>query len=399
MQMLPLLIITCDEPPVPPFRGHNRVIYEVIQALRESHEIHALMYPTDQTQWESLKAHWKDKGVNCHPLRRRLSGRHCRAVLNRLSLPTVTRDFLAETELTRKLVRGRENARLLIDFISGAPLLRWFHGSGTVLSGHDCMSYLFQEEGRFACGHKKRFHFWLRRCFALNTERLFAHRAAKVHLVSSQDAVELQRVNPKINPAVIPLGREQPDPAILHPIEHRWRLLIWGSLRSELIVTGLRHLFDTAVQMAPRGLRGWTLLGRVPEREARAVLPQLATLGVNYQAEVDDLPLWLGQTRALLLPDISGTGQKTRTLDGIAHGCCVLGLGEVFRGFEADGAKAYFSADNYKELATMASQVDVLATRVISHAAQELFVRQFSRPALARQWDNLLSSVGTLPLT
>jgi hypothetical protein len=72
-----------------------------------------------------------------------------------LSIPTVTRDFPREASLVDRL--RKPDSRLLINFISGAPLLRRHAGQGTVLSGHDCMSHFHHQERT----HATRLKSWL----------------------------------------------------------------------------------------------------------------------------------------------------------------------------------------------------------------------------------------------
>ncbi len=385
------LILTCDALPLPPFIGHNRVVYELLQAL-DREEIDAVVYANDD-EMNALERHWKGRRIRFHPLTRRVAGRHVRAIVQQLSLPTVTRDFDREETLVKLLARPARNPRLLVHFITGAPLLERFDGRGIVLSGHDCMSHVYLEEARHARNWPTRLKFLIRRRFARVAERRHAHRAERVHLVSQQDVVEFKRVNPRIHGEVVPLGTEAPNTAQLQPFAERRQSVIWGTLGDELILAGLRRLLAAAIRSHPTLLRGWVLLGRIPESEARVLLPDLDRLGLIYQPHAANLTTFLGATRLLLLPDVGGSGQKTRTLDGLAHGCCAMGLPIAFRGIETSPDPAYLQASTHGELLDkLASLSDVAAERSAARGRQ-LFLDEFDRPVLARRWRQLLQGL------
>ncbi|MBL9138409.1 MAG: hypothetical protein JNK85_21250 [Verrucomicrobiales bacterium] len=384
------LIVTCDEPPVPPLTGHNRKAHDVLLALRDRYEIHVVAYPrSSDGSWER---YWSPHGVAVHPLTRRNQGRHWRALLQGLSLPTVTRDFEGEARMVSQLAHGIE-ARLLIDFLSGAPLVRNF-GRGTVLSGHDCLSRLFAEESRHASSLRVRWRFLVRRRLALNAERRFAHLAERVHLVSEIDAQALTRVNPRARPTVIPIGGTTARSECLRPWEARRPGAIWGSLQSELIASGFEKLADA---LGTDGfLRGWRFYGRLPREQALARHPRIQTLGLEYHATMADVGSELGNTRVLLLPDIGGTGQKNRTMDGLAHGCCVVGLEEVFRGMEDWDQPPFVSAETMGELVAVLRGLTETRAAEIGRAARDYFAGRFSLPVLADQWRALFESVNPL---
>ncbi|MSU35326.1 MAG: hypothetical protein EXS36_09460 [Pedosphaera sp.] len=387
------LILTCDALPLPPFVGHNRVVYELLQAL-DREEIEAVVYANDD-EMNQLEGHWKGRRVRFHPLTRRMAGRHIRSVVQQLSLPTVTRDFDGEEKLVKTLARQTKNPRLLVHFITGAPLLERFDGRGVILSGHDCMSHVYLEEARHARNWSMRLRYMIRRRFARVAEKRLAHQAERVHLVSHHDMIEFKRVNPRIRGEVVPLGTEAPIPSKLQPFAERRVCVIWGTLSDELIIAGLRRLMAAAVRSHPSILRGWIVLGRVPEAEARALLPGLDRLGLIYRSHVPDLSAFLGATRLLLLPDVGGSGQKTRTLDGLAHGCCAMGLPIAFRGIENCPEPAYIQAATHGELLDqLALLSDVDAERSAARGRHR-FLEEFDRPVLAKRWRKLLQGVGT----
>jgi hypothetical protein len=378
--------------------AHDLKVHDVLMALAVESECHGIAYPASDADWESLCGYWRPFGVKWHRLERRLAMKHWRSASRRLSLPTVTRDFAGEERIIRDLLAGQSDARLIIDFMSGAPLLRKVR-QGVVLSGHDCFSRFFREQGKYAESWRTRLHLQIRRVFALNAERQFAHLADRVHLVSQVDADELQRINPRVKPAVIPLSIAAPPPHKLKPFSQRNERVLWGELALPAILRGMRTLLAEAVHRASGTLKGFLLLGRVPEADARRLLPDMDALGIRYQARVEDLDLFLGNTRLVVLADVSGTGQKTRALDSLAHGCCVVGLSEVFRGIVNDQkTPAFVETTNITELLSKLAEVDVDSSAAIASAGQTLVQKHFSMPALRQRWQALLNSVPPLRL-
>ncbi len=390
------IIVTMDEPPGPPLSAHRRVGIEVIRGLSENFEVEALVYASEE-ELEVLRTTWSDRPISFHGLSRRRGFRRTRSIWHGLSVPTMTRDFPAEAHWVRHLAQGSTGTHLLINFISGAPLLGLVAGKGVVLSGHDCMSHLHAEEAKYAVGIRQRLHFLLRRWFALNAERRFAHRAEAVHVVSESDARELKLVNPRAVTRVIPLGNEEPDPARLFSWEVRHRRVVWGNLASGPILEGMRQLLAAARQK-PKGLfDGWTVVGRIPEQIARQILPELNRHRIEYQVRVDDPTQLLAETRVLLVPDIGGTGQKTRTQDGLSHGCCVVGLPEAFRGLESEiKCPPYILAENPVALVQRLVDLSEHEAARCATLAREFFRARCSRAKLAVEWAKLFNSLGSL---
>jgi len=384
-----MLLITCDESPVPPLKAHYRKIYEVIRALSGEMELAVLCYPKNDEEAERLREHWSEHSIRWHFLDRRVRGRHLRSIFQRTLLSTSTRNFELEEKWVRDSVGERSDCRLLIDFITGAPLLSRFQ-EGTILSGHDCMSYLFLQEARSADRVLSKLHFLVRREFARNTERKFAHLAEWVHVVSEQDANELKLINPKVRSKVIPLGSESPPSAQLLPFSQRSKRIIWGNLGSELIRDGLRSVLAAASATGNRPLSGWMVIGGVDAGLAMRQVPEIAEAGCEYHPRVDNISELLGQARYLLLPDIGGTGQKTRAIDGLAHGCCVIGLPEVFRGIATEETPMCVTAPDYSCLIDRIVGLTEADSMERAAAGKRYFEEHLSAPMLKKQWLSLI---------
>lgn len=389
----PLLLVTCDTLPNPPLDGHNRKVHDVLHALHEEFEIRALGYAESDKERQATALYWADVAVKWTFLSRKKSFRHLRAVWRGLSLPTVTRNFDAEYTWLKGQAAGRQDVRVLIDFISGAPLLDTMHGPGLILSGHDCMSYLFRQEAVYARNWRQAWHARIRSRFAANAEKRYAHFAERVHVVSAQDAVEFVQQNPRVKVAMIPLAGCGAF-SRLKPYDERAERVIWGNLRSDLIQAGVIRLLESAG--AARPFSGWRMVGGLEEKMAMARVPLLADSGIRYQARVDDVSALLANTSRLCLPDIGGTGQKNRTLDGLAHGCCVIGLLEVFRGIEVEQERAGLIAHDHAELTRIATADAGHDFAGTAERGYRLFRREFSLDVLRRRWRELILGCGCI---
>lgn len=389
------VILTVDSLPIPPFKGHNRVILDWLDACAETFELDLIVYAQDE-ELELLRSRWPQANIRFHCLRRNKKFQKIRSIKNLLSIPTVTRDFDAEAGLVEKL--RRNNTRLLINYLSGAPLLLKFSGEGTILSGHDCISYFC----RRAREKSRDFMSWtsaaVREVFALNAERRFAHLARRVHVVSNTDAENFKTINPRISAFVIPLGRNTPPLHLLKSWHQRSENLIWGSLETQPIIAGLRLILKSAVLHNPQVFKNWLLIGRVPESQAYKLLPELGYLKIRYKSHVENIGDLLGRSKRVVIPDLSGTGQKTRTLDSFAFGCCTIGFKEAFRNAESHASSgAYLCKETSDDLVKLIGMTNDAESEAIASKGNRVFVAHFSSAALREKWKDLFNEVGALP--
>jgi hypothetical protein len=389
------LVITCDELPCPPFRGNNRKSAELARALAHRYDVHLVCYPESPTRREEVAAFWAGTGVELHCLNRKLAFRRVRAVLKGLSIPTVTRDFRAEALVIRTLLESDARTRVLVDLISGSPLVEHFQG-GLIVSGHDCMSFFWSEMARWSDERRKWAHAAIRQRFSLNAERRYFPRAEQVHVVSRKDAEELNRVDSRIRPTVIPLGRRDSG-GLSKPWHQRSTAgVIWGNLSFPPIAEGVRRLLAS---VPARSLSGWILIGGVPEESLSGFGVDPRQKGIQYRRWIDDLDSFLGNTRIVVLPDLGGTGQKTRCVDALAMGACLIATTEVTRDLDQVGGR------NYLEVAAPEMIPEVVATLAESGAAataemgQRQFSRRFSHGAIAELWGSLIDRLGPLKVT
>jgi hypothetical protein len=356
--------------------------------------VHLVCYPESPARSTEVAAFWTGTDVELHCLARKMGFRRVRAILKGLSIPTVTRDFGAEARIIRALWESDPRTRVLVDLISGSPLVEHLQG-GLIISGHDCMSFFWSEMARWTTDRKKWAHAAIRRRFALNAERRYFSRAEQVHVVSRKDADELIRIDPRIRPTVIPLGRRDAGGLSKPWGERSTPGVIWGNLAFPPIAEGVRRLLAV---VPDRSLGGWTLIGGVPEESLARLGISLNEKGIQYRRWVDDLDGFLGDARIVVLPDLGGTGQKTRCVDTLAMGACLVATTEVTRDLDQIGGRNYIEVETSKmipnELATLTDSAAAATARL----GQCQFDRRFSHGAIADQWGCLIDRLGPLKL-
>jgi len=385
------VIVTCDALPLPPLNGHNRKTYDLLRALGARVSFDVIVYPANEVEWERLSCYWKDSRIRLHRLARRSGGKMLRVLWNRHSIPMATRDFDAEYRLITRLREDNPCSLTLIDFLYGSPLVVRL-AKPVIISGHDCMSRLFREEALLARGAKQKLVFHIREYLAELNERRYFHIADVVHVVSEDDSNELRRLDNRIKTHVIPIGGEMPDGQNLKLFGERQHKLIWGNINSPNVQAGLRQLFSEALLAKPDVLDGYFLLGKAPFDEAIRLFPEIPKLGIKYVSQVNDISDFLGNCKYVILADSSGTGQKNRTMDALAHGCCVFGTDEVFRGIPSRDSKSYFNGGSTGGILRDLQTVDDSMAAQTGVNGRALFSAEFSLPVLGGKWQELFES-------
>ena len=387
------LLVVCDGVPVPPLNGHTRKVYDMIKAVCDQYSISVFVYG-DEAIGRSVQEHWRGSGVQWTFEPKRGFSSYFGMLAGRVPLPTARRNFNRELSWVKEKMATTVRSVLFIDFINGSPLAANFK-EGVVISGHDCMSHLFRQERIASKSVKQKLHFTVREYLVRTLERKFAHRCQFLHLVSSEDAERFRRVNPAINPSVIPIGGPKPSPTSLRGWDERSGGIIWGNLNSQPIADGLVRLLPL---FKDKELSGWQLIGSVAPEVVQQRFPEVYRVGLSYHPRVPDISTCLGEARYLFLPDTTGTGQKNRCVDGLAHGCCVFGLPEVFRGMGAE--KCYVCEATFELLvsrlrAAVSNQEDM---RGVASNGANLFLSEFSSDVLREKWVKLFDFCASLTL-
>ncbi len=327
------VIVTSHEWPAPPLFGAHRKIHDVILALKDEFAVHLVVYSPEKDAAQALQEYW-DGRVCVNVLRPKDRFSSLRAVTKGTLRTVEMRRFDAELALVRGITAGSGGAVLLIDGLSGLPILRHF-GGATICSLHDAMSDYFRIQKESARHGKEHLLWWLRERAALRLERRFLHRVRTVHMVTEEDAARIRSVNPRARTVVIPVLGRLPAAGVGGgpglPGSSNGRVLLWGNIALGPVREGMRRLVSSRVWGEAAGKLDVWCLGRAKESVFRAHFPVIGR-NVGYVDIAEDLPAFLSTFNAVVIPDLEGRGQKQRAFEALRLGLCVAGFPEAFRG-------------------------------------------------------------------
>lgn len=345
------VVVTTHEWPAPPLLGANRKIHDVILALREQLAVHVVVYSPEKDAARALQEYWQ--GRVCFSVLRPKDRFSSLRAMTKGTLRTVEmRRFDSELALIRRITAERGGTVLLIDGLSGLPIVDRFNGP-TICSLHDAMSDYFRVQRRSSSHGKERLVWWLREKAALRLERHFLHRVRTVHMVTEEDAALIRSVNPHARTVVIPVLGRLPegsgDGRTARPASPRGRILIWGNIGLGPVREGLRRLVSSHSWGEAAGKLDVWCLGRVKEGVFRTQFPTVGG-NVRYVDIVEDLPAFLSTFDVAVIPDVEGRGQKHRAFEALRLGLCVTGFPEAFRGLPRTPEPYFLEKDNADEL-------------------------------------------------
>lgn len=383
------ILMTCDETPCPPLTGNNKKTHDLILALLEfSHDVIVFCYPRNANDANAAITYWAGKNVNLTFGRRRKVN-FLKTILYRYPKASLSRDFKLEHDWITSQVTQNKSAVLIVDMISGAPILTRRLNVKKIVSGHDCMSRLNYDAYKTENDLRKKIIYFARFYLYKRLELKYAHLADSFHVVSKAEAEAITKVNPCVKTFVIPIGGA-PKPVISNLRANRTRKIIWGNLSHKMIYNGLIKFIDEIKgERNALDLQSWTYYGSVSESDARKSIPSLFELGIGYSPYMENLSSVLAETRVILLPDYGGSGQKNRAIDGFAHGCCVAGLPDVFNDIEE--SQAFVCRNDFKSIMKVLTQMTQEECDKVSLKAVELYDDTFSAGTIGRRWQRVIT--------
>ncbi len=382
-----IVICDCDQPPIAPFDGHRLKTYQFFKAVAGTMKVHCLIYADGSETEAAVEKQWENTGIQFHYLMPRRSGAITRSIFTGLSLPTSRRDFPREKQIINKIVESNPRTRIFVDYLSGAPVVRYYQ-QGTIISAHDCMSLYHREEAKYLSFGKKKITEWVRAWHARNAEKRYYHQASAVHVVSQKDADYVARVNPKAKISVIPLSVTVSSNQAVNT--NRSEKLIWFNAKLGTQVFGVRKL----LKAAPAGFfNDWTFLGRGKVDEVIKLIPEIAPYRSRFQGYVEDLEELLNRTKAVIIPDYSGAGQKTRVLHAMLHGCCVIGFPEAFRDLPGTNGVEFVCFTSDDLIAVTLDKLGNLPLTDIAANSKKMVSLHYSTDAVRKKWIQFLSGI------
>lgn len=183
----------------------------------------------------------------------------------------------------------------------------------------------YQFSGGFTHGVK----YLLAAAFSFLMEKMFLHYADAVHLVSSSDAKQYQRIHKKLNISVIPLAFDEVEQKpTYHSLSKELSFVFWGDLSIDYIERGFKLFLDTINSSLVNNHHSVSIsvLGRVSRDSFSKNFGcyEKNLINLTYVDWVDDISNFIKGHDVVLLCDANGTGLKNRTIQSMLLGMPVF---------------------------------------------------------------------------
>ncbi len=397
------VVIVTSEQPLPPLYGRNRKMHDVILALQDYFHLHIITYAMNRDKYfEQLRTYWTNDDIDWHVLESNLFMPDIRALVSGRLRISALRRFDLERKLIDTILESHSSTKLIIDDVAGAELLT-FYRKGTILSCNDCGSELAYHEMRLTQKLHEKIRGYLRYRAILRIEKQYLQSAEVIHVVKPGDGNCLKSLNPLIkNVADIPLASPGTLPILdstLPPHPAPLKLLIWADLVRSSILAGYVALMPSLEERRLWEKMKITVLGRIPKTEFINISAPIGE-HLEYFDYVDDLNSFIQQFDIVLLPDIAGSGQKFRLLDGLRLGKCVVGFDHPFEGMPSHTSPYYVKHTSAEQVVDAIETLSVSGSwREIGREAQQVFKDHFSFDHFRKSWMSLLYSISPLGIS
>ena len=360
-----------------------------INALASVVDIHVISF-ADDTEKDAIAAKFREYWEG-QPVKLQLLPCGKRASILKAFL---IRRFQLGTMLEGKAIRNALNelewnqpsCLVIFDDIVFAPLLTEF-GQNAILSPHDCVSKMFHSHFKaLRFGHSA-FKLYFQYIIALHYEKHFYHLALLTHVVTHQDRVSLEAINPKSRYHVVSFG-EWAALNINRTTEQLWDVLIWVNLSIAALAKNTRDF----LLLARQDIEWWqrlkvVMVGRVSVAQAEQAVGKELLSGIDYASYLEYRDGRVKQAKIILIPDMSGAGIKSRCLSVLAMEQCLACLYNQMEGLEKACDRGAVNGSGPMELLNKMKYVlDHDTYQEIAHKGASIFRQYYSREIVQQDW-------------
>jgi len=230
-------------------------------------------------------------------------------------------------------------------------------------------------------------------------ERKVFPRFTKLHFVSQVDSDHVRSLYPDVDVETIEMAvadeflahgsAELFDKAANHPV-----LFFSGSLNVEHMARALLEFVEHSWRPIRTQFPDAELI--VVGRNAPAAVVQRLEreTGIRFHIWVDDYLGTLSQADVVVVPDLTGSGIKTRVVQALAAAKAVVGTSVAFEGIDLQSGRHAFVRD--EPAAFTEAVLRLLSNRdlriQLGRAARELVQHRYSQEAIGRRWEHLYES-------
>lgn len=227
-------------------------------------------------------------------------------------------------------------------------------------------------------------------------EKIYLNKYSYVHVVSPTDAAALEKSHDLKNVVHIPVSFDQQNMSPKktdYSTNKRLKVVFWGDLHVEYLLESLRWYLLHVHQVITSHIDiDFYILGRTSKAYIFEKIPALLNSSNTHIIEwTEDLNSFLTSMDIAVLPDLSGTGLKNRTLHAMALGIPTLGSTFAFEGIciEGPASKAICSTSqdyirSLKELSSSSQSRTELA-----HTLKNIISSNYDTTAIAAKWERL----------
>jgi hypothetical protein len=281
----------------------------------------------------------------------------------------------------------------VVYFFEGFPLaglLRWPR-RGQVFWG-EVDSYLRRAHRFRRLGVRRGLKGWLGVRAARHLERVGLNAASGTQVYSEEDARFLRRVHKTGKIVGIPMLYE--STGATHTISvarGRARVLVWADASHLHLASSIR---EALVAVGPAQTnREVDYVFLINENEA--LRTEIAGAGWEVHSRIADLDAFFAKVDFVLLPDLSGTGIKNRTLFALARGVCVLGTRIAWEGIPMTDGVHGVVLRTVSSAGAWVAALHRSSRRIEMGRAGQRLVRDFFSPTMvAGLWGKFFGAVG-----
>jgi hypothetical protein len=284
--------------------------------------------------------------------------------------------------------RDHEDTVFFFEGFPLAGLLRWPR-KGQVFWG-EVDSYLLRAHRMRRMGVRRGLNSWLGMVVAKHLERMGLATAAATHVYSESDARFLRRIHENGKVVGIPMSCNLPVKTLKAAIVRKTpRVLVWADSSYPYLEVSMKNVFQ-AIGSA-KGDRKADFVFLIGNNQA--LKAKISEAGWEVHTRVDDLDDLVANMDFVLLPDLSGTGLKNRTLNALTRGLCVIGTKTAWEGIPiTDGVHGVVVRSSSGIPDLIADLFVSKRNLTIALAGQELILGIFSREAIGSKWEQFFDN-------
>jgi hypothetical protein len=386
---LPSLIWAAASPPIPPFRGGTLKAQCALTALASETEIDLVTF-APRGQCEEISAQWREfwggAPIRFHVLEQGSPYTPLQALRARRFQSGAVIDNPSLHDLLDRLAWNGRERLVIFDDIIFAPLAVKY-GASAILSPHDCISEMSKSHFRYAASRDAAIKFWFQYRIARHYERSFYHRALLTHVVTERDRCLLERINSDGRYHVVPFIDENAFMPV-DPAEEVDDVLVWADLRISATVSGVRAFLkacsrDAAWLQSHRVI----LVGKVSDQDARHLLGRDLPASVLYSPYLEEDSGKIRQAKVTVVPDLGGSGLKSRCLSVLFARKCLACLYFQMEGLESVCDTGAINAATMDDLVAQIKMRLADGTyREIAATGGRRYEREFSAAHIRQRW-------------